>query len=169
MSADPDQEFLADGIAGDVIAALSGFRSPMVIAPNSTVASKGTTKDVRQIAKELGVLHVVRGSVRRAGNRIRMTAELIGAEADAQMRADRWDRDLDDIFTVQDEMTAAICPAAEPELGAHERKPARSRPPESLTAWESHHTALRHPASPRWFEKSPNDLEKLIALGLPHG
>ena len=136
MSADPEQEFLADGIVEDVITELSRFRSLLVIARNSTFSYKGAAIDVRRIAKELGVRYVVEGSVRRGGNRIRVTAQLIDAETGAHVWADRWDRDLDDLFAVQDEMTSAIVSAVEPELGAHERKLARARPPENLTAWE---------------------------------
>lgn len=136
MSSDPEQEFLADGIVEDVITELSRFRSLLVIARNSTFAYKGTATDIRQIAKELGVRYVVEGSVRRGGDRIRLTAQLIDAETGAHLWADKWDRVIDDIFALQDELTEAIVTAVEPELGAHERKLARARPSQSLSAWE---------------------------------
>lgn len=136
MSSDPDQEFLADGIVEDVITELSRFRSLFVIARNSTFAYKGTHKDIRQIARELDVRYVVEGSVRRAGNRLRVTAQLIEAETGRHIWADRWDRAMEDLFDLQDELTRAIVSCIEPELGAHERAMARAKPTESLTAWE---------------------------------
>ena len=139
MSHDPDQEFLADGIVEDVITALSHFRSLLVIARNSTFTYKGSHKDVREIALELGVQYVVEGSVRRAGQRLRLTAQLIEAESGTYIWADRWDRTMDDLFELQDELTKAIVTGVEPELGAHERALARSKPVESLTVWELCH------------------------------
>jgi len=136
MSSDPEQEFLADGIVEDVITELSRFRSLFVIARNSTFAYKGKATDIRQIAKELGVRYVVEGSVRRGGDRIRLTAQLIDADTGAHLWADKWDRVVDDLFALQDELTEAIVTAVEPELGAHERKLARARPPGNLSAWE---------------------------------
>lgn len=136
LSADPDQEFLADGIVEDVITELSRFRSLMVIARNSTFAYKGAARDVRQIGDELGARYVVEGSVRRSGNRLRVTAQLIEAATGSHLWADRWDRVMEDLFELQDELTHAIVTSVEPELGAHERQLARKRPTESLTAWE---------------------------------
>lgn len=136
MSSDPDQEFLADGIVEDVITELSRFRALFVIARNSTFAYKGTHKDIRQIARELSVRYVVEGSVRRAGNRLRVTAQLIEAETGRHIWADRWDRTMEDLFDLQDELTRAIVSCVEPELGAHERAMARAKPTDSLTAWE---------------------------------
>ena len=136
MSSDTDQEFLADGIVEDVITELSRFRSLMVIARNSKFAYKGKATDIRRVGQELGARYVVEGSVRRGGNRLRVTAQLIEASTGAHVWADRWDRTLDDLFALQDEMTQAIVTAVEPELGAHERHLARTRPTESLTSWE---------------------------------
>lgn len=136
MSSDPEQEFFADGIVEDVITELSRFRSLFVIARNSTFVYKGTATDIRQVARELGVRYVVEGSVRRGGNRVRLTAQLIEADTGSHVWADKWDRTLDDLFAVQDELTTAIVTAVEPELGAHERTLARKKPSESLTAWE---------------------------------
>jgi TolB-like protein/Flp pilus assembly protein TadD len=136
MSADPDQAFLADGIVEDVITELSRFRSLLVIARNSTFAYKGAAKDIREIARELDVRYVVEGSVRRAGDRLRVTAQLIEAETGAHLWAERWDRTMEDLFALQDELTTAIVTGVEPEMGAHERSQARSKPVESLTVWE---------------------------------
>jgi adenylate cyclase len=136
MSSDPDQEFLADGIVEDVITELSRFRSLHVIARNSTFAYKGRHTDVRDIARELNVRYVVEGSVRRAGNRLRVSAQLIEAVSGGQIWSERWDRDMSDLFDLQDELTRAIVTGVEPELSAHERTIARQTPTESLTAWE---------------------------------
>lgn len=141
MSSDPDQEFLADGIVEDVITELSRFRALFVIARNSTFAYKGTHKDIRQIARELDVRYVVEGSVRRAGNRLRVTAQLIEAETGRHIWADRWDRTMEDLFDLQDELTRAIVSCIEPELGAHERAMARAKPTDNLTAWELYQRA----------------------------
>jgi len=136
MSSDPEQDFLADGIVEDVTTELSRFQSLMVIARNSAFSYKGTHKDVREIASELGVRYVVEGSVRRAGNRLRVTSQLIEAKTGAHIWAGRWDRTMEDLFDLQDELTSAIVLAIEPELGAHERKLARHKPTDNLTAWE---------------------------------
>ncbi len=136
MSKDQDQEFLADGIVEDVITELSRFRSLMVIARNSTFVYKGASQDVRLIGKELGARYIVEGSVRRGGNRLRVTAQLIEASSGTHVWAGKWDRTLEDIFDLQDELTHAIVTAVEPELGAHERRLARARPTDSLTSWE---------------------------------
>ena len=136
MSADPDQEFLADGIVEDVITELSRYRSLFVIARGSTFAYKGTQKDVREIAEELGVRYVVEGSVRRADDRLRVTAQLIEADSGTHIWAERWDRTMTDLFDLQDEMTRMIVFNVEPELGANERAIARRKPTQNLGAWE---------------------------------
>jgi len=142
MSADTDQEFFADGISEDIITALSKFRSLFVIARNSSFLFKGQSMEVKEIGRKLGVRYVVEGSVRRAGNRVRVTAQLIDAAADTHLWAERYDRDLDDIFAVQDEVTHAIVMAIEPTLGNVERERAHRKPPGSLDAWESYQRGL---------------------------
>jgi len=107
MSGDPEQEFVSDGIAEDVITALSHYPSLFVIARNSTFTYKGRAVDVKQVGRELGVRYVLEGSVRKAGNRIRVTAQLIEAGTSNHIWAERYDRDLADIFAVQDEITKA--------------------------------------------------------------
>jgi adenylate cyclase len=136
MSSDPEQDFLADGIVEDVITELSRFRDLFVMARNSSFAYKGNSKDVRQIAKELGVEYIVEGSVRRAGNRLRVTAQLIEAGSGTHVWADRWDRTIEDLFELQDELTGAIVSAVQPELGAHERALTLRKPVGSLSVWE---------------------------------
>lgn len=136
MSSDPDQDFLADGVVEDVITELSKFRSLKVIARNSTFVYKGVASDIRKIGEELDARYVVEGSVRRSGNRLRLTAQLIEAETGAHLWANRWDRTVDNLFELQDELTQAIVTSVEPEMGAHERHLARIRPTSSLTAWE---------------------------------
>ncbi len=136
MSSDPEQDYLADGIVEDVTTELSRFRTLFVIARNSAFSYKGTSRDVREIARELDVSYVVEGSVRRAGNRLRITAQLIEAESGAHIWAERWDRTMEDLFDVQDELTSAIVSGVEPELGAHERSLVRRKPTDNMTAWE---------------------------------
>ena len=144
MSGDRDQEYFADGLTEDIITELSRIHSLFVTARNSTFAFKGQPLDIREIGRRLGVRYVVEGSVRRAGNRIRITGQLIDAANDAHLWAERYDRDLEDIFVVQDEVTQAIVRAIEPELESTERERARRKPPENLDAWESYQRGLWH-------------------------
>ena len=103
MSSDPEQEFFADGIAEDILTALSRYPSLFVIARNSSFTYKGCAVDVKQIGRELGVRYVLEGSLRKASSRIRVTAQLVEAETGKHVWAERYDRDLSDIFAVQDE------------------------------------------------------------------
>ncbi len=144
MSGDPEQEFFADGMAEEIITALSRYRWFFVIARNSSFTYKGRAVDVTQVAKELGVRYVLEGSVRKAGNRVRVTAQLIDATTGNHIWAERYDRELDDIFALQDEITETIVAAIEPELGTVERERARRRPPENLDAWGSYQSGLWH-------------------------
>ncbi len=136
MSGDPEQEFFADGIAEDVITALSRFSSLFVIARNSSFTYKGKAVDISHVGRELGVRYVVEGSVRKAGNRVRITAQLIDAPSGNHLWADRFDGTLDDVFDLQDQITEQIVVAVEPEIGVRERERARRKPPENLDAWE---------------------------------
>jgi adenylate cyclase len=144
LSGDPEQEYFADGLTEDIITELSRFMSLFVIARNSTFALKGQSLEVKEVGRKLGVRYVVEGSVRRAGNRIRITAQLIDASNDTHLWAERYDRDLEDIFSVQDEVTLAIVTAIEPHLESTERERARRKPPENLGAWECHQRGLWH-------------------------
>jgi adenylate cyclase len=144
LSGDPEQAHLVDGIAEDVITLLSRVRWLSVIARNSTFTYKGRAVDVQQVAEELGVRYVLQGSVRTAGKRIRVTAQLIDTDSRAHLWAERYDRELEDIFALQDEITEAIVGALEPELGAAERDRARRKPPSSLDAWGCYQRGLWH-------------------------
>jgi TolB-like protein len=147
MSGDPEQEFFADGVAEDIITALSKVRWFFVIARNSTFTYKGRVVDVKQVARELGVRYVLEGSVRKSGNRLRITAQLIDAGTGNHVWAERYDRDLADVFVVQDEITERVVSAIEPQLYAAEHFRSQRKPPESLDAWECVTRALSHIAS----------------------
>jgi TolB-like protein/Flp pilus assembly protein TadD len=142
LSSDTEQDYLADGIADDVITGLSKFRSLFVIARSSSFSFKGGATDVRRIASELGVRYVLEGSLRKAGDRVRVTGQLVDAETGKHMWADRFDGQLKDIFAVQDQITNSIIQAIEPEIGKAERDRARRKPPESLDAWSLYQRAL---------------------------
>jgi adenylate cyclase len=144
MSDDLEQEYFADGIAEDVITALSRFRSLFVISRNSSFTYKGSAVDITQVARDLGVRYVVEGSVRKAGNRVRITAQLIDAASGNHLWADRFDGNLDDVFELQDQITERIVFATAPEIEAHERERARRKPPESLDAWELYQRGMWH-------------------------
>ena len=135
MSGDPEQEYFGDGIAEDIITALSKLRGFFVIARNSTFAYKGKSPNVRQVSLELGVRYVLEGSVRKAGERLRVTGQLIDATSGNHIWAERYDRPIADIFAVQDEITASVVAAIEPQLYAAESQRLQSKPPESLDAW----------------------------------
>ena len=144
LSGDPEQEYFADGIAENLITALSRIRWLLVIARNSTFTYKGKAVDVKQVGREMGVRYVLEGSVRKAGGRVRISAQLIDADTGAHVWARRYDRELEDIFAVQDEITETIVAAIEPELGEVERERAHRKPPDSLDAWESYQRGLWH-------------------------
>ena len=136
MSGDPEQEYFADGMVEEISTALSRIRWFFVIARNSTFTYKGHAVDVKQVGCELGVRYVLEGSVRKSGNRIRITAQLVEAATGNYVWAERYDRDLADIFAVQDEITERVVAAIEPELYAAEHVRSQSKPPDSLDGWE---------------------------------
>ncbi len=144
MSGDSEQEFVSDGIAEDVITALSRYPSLFVIARNSSFTYKGRAVDVKQVGRELGVRYVLEGSVRKAGNRIRVTAQLVEAGTGNHVWADRYDRDLADIFAVQDEITEAVTIAIAPAIADAELQRAVRKPPDSLDAWAAYQRGLWH-------------------------
>jgi len=144
MSGDTEQEFFADGIAEDLITALSRYPSLFVIARNSSFTYKGRAVDVKPAGRELGVRYVLEGSVRRAGNRIRVSAQLVDAETAKHVWAERYDRDLADIFALQDEITEAVTTAIAPAIADAERRMAMRRPPGSLDAWGAYQRGLWH-------------------------
>ncbi len=136
MSDDPDQEYFADGMSEDLITGLSRIRWLFVIARNSTFVYKHRAVDVKQVARELGVRYVLEGSVRRAGKQLRISAQLIDAMTGGHHWAERYDRELGDIFAVQDEITRSVAAAIEPQLLAAEGVRALSRSSDDLGAWE---------------------------------
>ena len=144
MSADREQDYFADGITEDIITALSRVRQFPVIARNSTFSYKGRAVDIRTVARELDARYVMEGSVRNASNRVRVTAQLIDGETGNHIWADRYDRDLDDIFALQDELTIAIVGAIAPEIGRAEQDRVRRKRPESLGGWELYHQGMAH-------------------------
>jgi len=144
MSGDPEQEFFADGIAEDVITALSRYPSLFVIARNSCFTYKGRVVDVKQIGRELGVRYVLEGGLRKAGNRIRVTAQLVEAETGKHVWAERYDRELADIFAVQDEIAEAVTVSVAPAIAHAERQRAVRKPPHNLDAWAAYQRGLWH-------------------------
>jgi adenylate cyclase len=143
MSGDPEQEYFADGIVDDIITALTRMRWLFIIARNSTFTYKGRAVDVKQVGRELGIRYVLEGGVRKSANRIRITAQLIDATTGAHIWAERYDRDLTDIFTVQDEITECVAGAIEPELLKIEGRAAISRT-ENLNAWDTVRQGIWH-------------------------
>ena len=144
MSGEAEQEYFSDGISEDIITALSKLRWFFVIARNSSFAYKGRSVHLKEIAEDLGVGYVVEGSVRKEGGRVRITVQLIDVATGSHLWAERYDRDLADVFAVQDEITQAIVATIEPQLYAAENFRAQRKPPESLDAWDLVMRALSH-------------------------
>jgi TolB-like protein/cytochrome c-type biogenesis protein CcmH/NrfG len=144
MSGDQDQEYFSDGISEDIITALSKLRWFFVIARNSSFTYKGKAVHIKQVAAELGVRYVVEGSVRRNGDRVRITAQLNDTATGSHVWAEHYDRELVDVFDVQDEITDAIVTAIEPQIYAAENFRSRRKPPNSMDAWDLVMRALSH-------------------------
>jgi adenylate cyclase len=136
MSGDPEQEYFADGISEDIITGLSKLRWFFVIARNSSFTYKGKAVNVKRVASELGVRYVLEGSVRKGGNRVRITAQLIDATTNNHIWADRYDGDLTDIFALQDEITKKVVAAIEPKLLEAEGIRSQNRSSEDIGAWD---------------------------------
>ena len=144
MSGDSEQEYFSDGISEDIITALSKLRWFFVIARNSSFIYKGKAVHMKQIAEELGVGYVVEGSVRKGGDRVRITAQLNDVATGSHIWAQHYDRSLADVFAVQDEITEAIVAAIEPQIYAAENFRAQRKPPDSMDAWDLVMRALSH-------------------------
>jgi TolB-like protein/cytochrome c-type biogenesis protein CcmH/NrfG len=144
MSSDIGEEYFADGLSEEIITELSRFRSLFVISRNSSFTYKGRTVNVQEVGRDLGVRYLVEGSVRRADNRVRVTAQLIETSTGRHVWADRYDREIKDIFSLQDEITRTIAGAVEPELGTVERERSRMKSPENLDAWDLYQRGLWH-------------------------
>jgi TolB-like protein/Tfp pilus assembly protein PilF len=136
ISGDPEQEYFADGMVEEIITALSRFRQLFVIARNSTFTYKGHAVDVKQVGRELGVRYVLEGSVRKSDNRVRIAAQLIDATTAAHLWADRFDRAIENIFDLQDRLTASVVGAVAPQLQQAEMERAKRKPTESLDAYD---------------------------------
>jgi adenylate cyclase len=147
MSGDSEQEYFADGMAEDIITGLSRIKWLFVIARNSSFVYKGKAVDVRQVGSELGVRYVLEGGVRKAGNRVRITTQLLEAETGAHLWADRFDGALEDIFDLQDQITEKVVGVVEPSLRRSEIGRSRRKPPENLDAYDLYLRALPHMAS----------------------
>jgi TolB-like protein len=159
MSGDPEQEYFADGMVEDIITALSRVRQLFVIARNSSFVYKGRAVDVKQVSRDLGVRYVLEGSVRKAANRIRITAQLIDASTGAHLWAERFDGGLEDIFDLQDQVTARVVGEIAPKLELAEIERAKRKPTESLDAYNYF---LRGMANVHQWTRAAND----EALGL---
>jgi adenylate cyclase len=144
MSGDPEQEYFADGMVEEIITALSRIRWLFVIARNSSFTYKSQAVDVKQVGRDLGVRYVLEGSVRKAGGRVRITAQLIDAQSGSHLWADRFDGSLEDVFELQDQVAASVAGVIEPTLQAAEIRRSSERPTSDLTAYDLYLRALPH-------------------------
>jgi len=161
MSSDPEQEYFADGMVEEITTALSRVRAFFVIARNSSFAYKGKSPDVRQVGRELGVRYVLEGSVRKSGNRVRITGQLVDATTGAHVWADRFDGRLEDIFDLQDQITARVVGAIEPKIRRAEIERAQRKPTENLHAYD---LFLRAADYARLVRLSVQDTETAVGL-----
>jgi len=150
MSGDPEQEYFADGMVEEIITALSRIRWLFVIARNSTFTYKGQAVDTKQVGRELGVRYVLEGSVRKGGNRVRITGQLIDAVTGTHLWADRFDGSLEDVFDLQDKVASSVAGVIEPTLQAAEIRLSSARPTSDLTAYDFYLRALPHVFSQEW-------------------
>jgi len=159
MGSDPEQEYFVDGIVEDIITGLSRIKWLLVTARNSTFVYKGRSIDVKQVGRQLGVRYVLEGSIRKAGNRVRVTGQLIEAETGTHVWAERYDRPIGDIFELQDEITVKVVGAIEPSLRQAEIERSKRKRPENLDAYDLY---LR--AQPFAQVSMPGDAGKALAL-----
>jgi len=169
LSADPAHEYFADGVVEDITMALSRFGWLFVIARNSSFTYKGRVVDVKQVGRELGIRYVVEGSVRKAGNRIRIASQLIDAETGAYLWADRFDGALEDMFDLQDHVTSSVVGAMAPKLQREEMKRATRKPTENLDAYDYYLRGLAK--TRRWTVEANGEALRLFgkAIGLDRG
>jgi adenylate cyclase len=159
MSGDPEQEYFADGMVEEIITALSRFKWLFVIARNSSFTFKGKAVDIKEVGRRLGVRYVLEGSVRKASGKVRITGQLIDAVTGAHLWADRFERDLTDVFALQDEVTVAVVSAIQPKLLQTEIALATRRRPENLTAYDCYLRAL-----PQFYLSTREGLAEAIRL-----
>jgi TolB-like protein len=164
MSGDPEQDYFADGVVEEVITALSRFRQLFVIARNSSFTYKGRAIDVKQVGRELGVRYVLEGSVRRAANRVRITAQLIDAKTGGHLWANRFDGTPDDIFDLQDQVTASVVGAIIPKLEEAEFNRAKFKPTESLDAYDYYLRGMMY--FNQWTSESISEALKLFSKAI---
>ena len=159
LSGEPEHEHFGDGMAEDIIAALSKFRWLFVIARNSSFTYKGRPVNVRQLARELGVRYVLEGSIRKSGDHIRVTAQLIDALAGNPIWSERYDRGLEDLFALQDEITETLVGAIAPEVDQAERQRAERYTPDSVDTWLMFQKGLT-----AYYETTENSLKAAIEI-----
>ena len=159
MSGDPEQDYFADGMVEDIITGLSRIKWLFVIARNSSFTYRGRSVDVKQVGRELGVRYILEGSVRKAGDRVRITAQLIDTATGAHVWADRFDRRSDDIFALQDDLTLSVVGAIEPSLRLAEAERVKRKRPDSLDAYD-----LVLQALPDVYLRMPNTVTKALVL-----
>jgi adenylate cyclase len=171
MSGDPEQEYFADGVVEDIITALSRIRWLFVIARNSSFTYKGQAVDVKQVGRELGVRYVLEGSVRKAGQRVRITAQLIEATTDAHLWADRFDGSIEDVFALQDDVATSVAGVIEPELLTAEMHRSAVRPTTDVNAYDFYLRALAtfYPETQERLFSALSLLEKAIAIDSQYG
>jgi adenylate cyclase len=182
MSGDPEQEYFADGMVEEIITALSRFKWLFVIARNSSFTFKGKAVDVKRVGRELGVRYVLEGSVRKASGKVRITGQLIDAVTGAHIWADKFERDLKDVFALQDEVTVAVVSAVQPKLLQTEIEMATRRRPENLTAYDlclrarkQYYLATREgyaealQLAHRALDLDPRSIEAAVWAALAHG
>ena len=162
ISGDPEQEYFADGMVEEIITALSRIRWLFVIARNSTFTYKGQSLDIKQVGRELGVRYILEGSVRKAGGRVRITAQLIDALTGAHLWADRFDGSLEDVFDLQDQVAASVAGVIEPTLQAAEAARSANRPTDDLTAYDLY---LRAVATFSCVERECIEIPEFVGTG----
>ena len=171
MSGDPEQEYFADGMVEEIITALSRIHWLFVIARNSTFTYKGQTVDVKQVGRELGVRYVLEGSVRKSGNRVRITGQLIDALTGTHLWADRFDGSLEDVFDLQDKVSVSVAGVIEPALQAAEMRRSAARPTTDLTAYDLYLRAFAafYPITQEGLVEALRLLERAIAIDPRYG
>ena len=163
MSGDAEQDYFADGMVEEIITALSRMRWLFVIARNSSFTYKGRAVDVKQVGRELGVRYVLEGSVRKAGGQVRITGQLIDAATGAHLWAERFDGGLEDIFDLQDQVTASVVGAIAPKLEQAEIERAQRKPTESLDAYDYFLRGMA--AFHQWTREGNNEALRLLLQG----
>src|SRR6516162_4842752 len=170
LSGDPDQEYFVDGMVEEITTAISRLPWLFVIARNSSFAYKGKSPDVRQVGRELGVRYVLEGSVRKAGNRVRITGQLIDTMTGAHIWADHFDGSLDDIFELQDQVASSVVGAIEPRLRLAEIERISRKPPENLTVYDLYlrALALSHQFTPESLGEAVSLLQRAVQIDPSH-